>query len=54
MLRQLQKLLDPYGAQKVVSMSLLVVKIFCCLPLNWKLMLKDFFKVNLRILIDIL
>ena len=54
MLRRLQKILDLYGAQKVVSMSMLVVKIFYCLLLNWKLMLKELFKVNLGLLIDIL
>ena len=46
MLRLLQKPSDLYGAQKVDSMSLLVAKTFCCLLLNWKLMLKELFKVN--------
>ena len=48
------KILDLYGTQKVVSMSLLVVKIFYCLLLNWNLMLKELFKVNLGLLTDIL
>ena len=33
---------------------LLLAKIFCYLLLNWKLILKEFFKVNLGLLTDIL
>ena len=48
------KTFRPYGAQKVDSMSLLAAKTFCCLLLNWKLMLKELFKVNCGLLTEIL
>ena len=48
------KTFRPLCTLKEVSTFLSMGKIFSCLHLNWKWMLKEFFKANLGLLTDIL